>query len=272
MTWHVETPVLQRYAAGTLDHASALSVESHVVACESCREELTPLADRQRLDAMWDELVEAIDLPRPGLVERLLVRLGVAEHLARLLAATPSLRLSWFIAMALCLAFAAVAAAEGDRGMLVFLVVAPLLPVAGVTAAFGPELDPTYQIGVAAPLSSTKLLLVRSAAVLVTTTLLAGAAALVVPDLGWAAAAWLLPALGLTLASLALATVVPPVAAAASVAGAWVLVVTLAERVSSAELAAFRGGSQLLYLGVAVVAGLVLARRRDAFELAREGS
>jgi hypothetical protein len=269
MTWHADAPLLARYAAGDLDPARSLSVEAHMVSCATCRAALAPLADRERLDGVWDELVETIDAPRPGLVERLLARIGVAEHLARLLAATPSLRLSWLAAVALTLAFAAIAAAEGERGALVFLVLAPLLPVAGVAAAFGPELDPTYRVGLAAPFSTARLLLLRAVVVLLTTTLLAGAAALVVPGLGWAAAAWLLPALGLTLATLALATAVPPPLSAGSVAMAWVVLVAGAERFSPSDLAAFRSVAQVLYLVVAIGAALVLALRINTFEIER---
>lgn len=269
MTWHADAPLLARYAAGDLDPARALSVEAHMVSCATCRSALAPFADRERLDDVWDELVESIDAPRPGLVERLLARMGVAEHVARLLAATPSLRLSWLAAVALCLALAALAAAEGGRGALVFLVLAPLLPVAGVAAAFGPEVDPTYQLGLAAPFSAARLLLLRAVAVLVTTTWLAAASALVVPDFGWTAAAWLLPALGLTLVTLALATAVPPPLSAGSVAMTWVVLVAAAERLSSSDLAAFGSGAQVVYLVVAVGAALVLAIRINSFELER---
>src|SRR2546426_6204147 len=57
--------------------------------------------------------------------------------------------------------------------------------------------------------------LFRSAtAVLASTSVLAGVAALSMPGLDWSAAAWVLPSLGLTLATLALATVMRPLWAA----------------------------------------------------------
>ena len=133
-----------------------------------------------------------------------LVRLGVPEHLARLLGATPALRASWLLGCALVLAFAAWAATRRADGLVVFLMLAPLLPVAGVAAAFGPDVDPSYEIGLAAPMRSFGLLLLRALAVLVTTTVMAGIAALALPGLQPSAAAWLLPSLGLTLASIAL--------------------------------------------------------------------
>jgi hypothetical protein len=98
--------------------------------------------------------------------ERLLVRLGVADHTARLLAATPALRGSWLLAVAVTLAFAVLAAwaRPGPDAILAFLCVAPLLPLAGIAVAYGPGIDPTYEIGLAAPLRSFRLLLLGAPA------------------------------------------------------------------------------------------------------------
>lgn len=139
-------------------------------------------------------MLDELDGVRPGPMERTLVRLGIADHVARLLAATPSLRLSWFAALAVALGFAVSAAYTG--AVVVFLVVAPLVPLAGVAAAYGPGVDPTYEIGLASPMRSYRLLLIRALAVLTASMGLAGAAALALPTLNWSTAAWLLPSLG----------------------------------------------------------------------------
>ena len=94
MSWHVDDAVLGRYGAGSLDDANALSVEAHLLGCAACRERTAPLADTARLESVWASVQELVDAPRPTPVERLLLRLGVREHVARLLAATPSLTLS----------------------------------------------------------------------------------------------------------------------------------------------------------------------------------
>ena len=152
-TWHADTTLLSRYASGGLDEAGAYSLEAHLLACDRCRAGVGNVSDHEQLDRMWAEVTEAVDAPRPGVVERGLVRLGVRDHVARVLAATPSLRLSWLGAEALALGFAVVAAnaavTEGGRefGVFLFLVVAALLPVGGVAAAYGPGLDPTYEVG-----------------------------------------------------------------------------------------------------------------------------
>ena len=100
----------------------------------------------------WLEIEDTLDAPRVGVVERVLVRVGVAPHVARLLGTTPSMRASWLLALAFTLAVVVFGAPAGDRGLFVFLCVAALAPVAGVAAAFGPGIDPTHELALAAPL------------------------------------------------------------------------------------------------------------------------
>lgn len=271
-TWHADEALLAHYAADELDDARAYSVEAHLMACENCRTALAPAVDAERLDAMWAEVADRVDAPHPGIVERGLMWLGVKEHAARLLAATPSLRLSWFAAEALVLGFAvstadrAVGGPEADLATLLFLMMAAILPVAGVAVAFGPRVDPTYEIGTAAPMRGYRLLLVRATAVLVTSLALTSAAALALPGLGWTAAAWLLPSLGLTLGTLALATYLRPLRAAAGVGLTWMSIAWISATVPADALAVFRAGGQVAFLLLIAVSAWVLAHRRETFE------
>src|SRR5439155_2770925 len=191
---------------------------------------------------------------------------------ARLLAATPSLRLSWLGAIVVALGFS-VLAAYGRRGdPILFLLVAPLLPIGGVAAAFGPAADPTHEISLAAPVRTHWLLLVRTTAVLLSTAVLAGVASLALPHLGWTAVAWLLPSLALTLSALALATVMPPLWAAGTVAFLWVAAVIASEIVAAVPDSAFRGPGQVAFFAVIVVAAPLFARRREHLEMESRAS
>jgi class 3 adenylate cyclase len=201
-----------------------------------------------------------------GAVEALLERLGVPDHVARLLAATPALRVSWFGATFVALGFS-VLAAYGKRDPLMFLIVAPLLPLGGVAAAFGPGVDPTYEIGLSSPLRTSRLLLIRATAVLAATSLLAGLASLALPRLDWTASAWLLPSLGLTIATLALATVMRPLRAVATVGFLWVTGVVASEILSSVPDAAFRGPGQVAFFAVVVVGAPLFAKRRGRLDM-----
>ncbi len=271
-TWHANADLLARYASGAIDDARAYSLEAHLMACEVCRSSFAEHADKHTLERAWEGVVDRLDAPRPGIVERGLLSLGVRNHVARLLAATPSLSLSWLAAEAIALGFAVVAAdaatasGRGDLGLLVFLVVAALLPVGGVAVAYGPGVDPVHEVTLSSPMQSHRLLLIRCTAVLASTVALASAAALALPALDWDAVAWLLPSLGLTLGSLALSTWLRPLVASGIVALAWVAVSIVAAFNPADRLVVFRGGGQIAFLVLAAVSALALALRRDAFE------
>jgi len=267
MTWHASATELARYATETVDDATASSVEAHLVTCSLCRAEVATHVEPLRLEQVWSGVVDAIDRPRLRLAERLLHRLGVSDGTARLLAATPSLQLSWLAAVAGALAFAAVAAQIKGDGLAVFLIVAPLVPLAGVAAAFGPDLDRSHEISAATPMAGCRLLLLRGCAVFAATVLLAGLAALALPGLHWTSAAWILPALSLTLAALGLATFTSVERAAPAVAVFWVTAVSAAAYGPRDWMAAFGTKGQAWSLVVIAVAAVVIIQRRDAFEL-----
>jgi hypothetical protein len=257
---------LDAYAGGDVTDAEAFAMEAHVVGCELCQTMLAPRARELRLDAIWDAVEDQLDTPRPGPTEAGLRRVGVPAHLARLLSATPSLTGPWLAAVALTLAFAAAAAQYGRNGLLLFLTVAALLPLASVGVSFGPLLDPTHELGVAAPMSLVRLGLLRTCTVLAVTITLAAAAALTLPGVGWLAAAWLLPALGLTGCSLALATFISAERAVFVVGAAWVGGAVLAVAAPVERLVAFGLPAQACFLVVGLGSVLLAARRSDRLD------
>ena len=267
MSWHAEPLLLEAYARGKIDPARAFSIEAHVLECGECRMRAAALVDDARLARVWAAVEDRVDRPRRTPVESLLVRAGVRGHVARLLAATPSLTLSWLTAVSLCLLFAVAAAHVGPRGLVVFLALAPLLPLAGVAVAYGPGVDPTYELSVASPMRGFRLLLLRAAAVLTTTIVLVGVAALALPQVGWLAAAWLLPSLALTVVALALASYVPSRTAFGAVAFVWIVLASLSAPAAHDRLALFGGAGQVVFLAVFLVATVVVVRRREAFDL-----
>lgn len=279
MTWHPDDSLLRAYTTMTLDEAARWSVEEHLTQCSACRErigqiEVPQLDLEDSLEAVWDEIVHEIDArERRTLGERLLLAVGVPGHLARLLAATPSLTLSWLLAVAGTLAVAVIVArVTYDPGTavstpLLFLVVAPLLPLAGVAVSFGPGVDPIYDLELAAPLQAGRLLLVRVVAVLATTIPLAGVAALALPELNWTVVAWVLPAFALATVSLALSARLAPWRACSLVAGMWVAGVTVVEHAAAVPLMAFGLTTQIGMLLATVSAGVMVVAQIDRFEL-----
>jgi hypothetical protein len=265
--WHVSDDELRRYADLALAPPLLWSTEAHLAACAPCRDRLTVAVGPRQADTGWERLAAELDAPTPGPIERLLTRVGVPEHTARLLAATPVLRLSWLGAVAVTLALTALLAHLAHPA--VFLAVAPLLPVAGVALSFGPRVDPTYEISVVAPMHTFRLLLLRCVAVVSTTTGLSAAASLALPEFGLAAVGWFLPALALTTLSLALTPRFGPVLAAVAVGVGWGVLVTTTWGAGSTGSAVFVPAGQLALAFTGGLAALTVVRLRRTFETPR---
>lgn len=229
--WHLDDDLLDGYVEGGLDAARASSVEQHVLRCGDCRTRVNArvhATGTAMLDDVWLRLADDLQSPPPALAERLLTRLGLPPDEALLLWSAPTFRAPWLTATLVTLAFATLAASvNGDRGLLLFLVVAPLLPVAGVAFAYGSLADPAFEVAASTPYSALRLLLLRTVAVLATTLPLTVTAGVLVPG-GGVGVAWLAPSLAAVAATLAAATWVPIARAAVGVSLAWAALVVVA--------------------------------------------
>lgn len=260
-TWHADDGLLALYARGDAGALRGNSLEQHLTCCAACRARIATHVDTDPLEMVWSRIQEHAQAPAPTRVERLLTRLGVSEPDALLVAVAPSLRASWLFGLAITLGFVGLAAVYGgDRGLAFFLIVAPLVPVAGVAFAYGPDIDPSYEVSSAAPYSAARLLLLRAAAVLTTSLPFTFAGALLVPALSWTAVAWLLPALAFTAVLLAAATWVRPSFAGLALGILWVAAVGGSWR--DQDPAAVLGPALLLvYAAVGIGAALVFRLR-----------
>ncbi len=265
MSWHVDETTLAAYSAGRAGASAAASTEAHLTSCAACRARLAPAVEPSRLAAIWDQVDDRVELANLPWFERSLVRLGAGEDTARLLAATPSLTTSWLAASALSVAFAVLAAGTADHGLLLYLTLAPMLPVAGVAAAYGRFADPAHELAVAAPYSLLRLLLLRSTAVVASTVVITAVGSLALLGQGWAAVAWLLPALALSASTLALSARVAPVWAGATVLTTWVAAVLVVRRAGGDDLAAFGAAGQLVALAVLALATVAVLHARPTF-------
>ncbi len=283
--WHVSPGNLDRYAHGRATPSQAASIEPHIAGCAACQAGLgavmraaTPTVE-DRLAVLLEELVDSVDQPAPSILERLLCRLGMPGHVARLVLATPAMQLSWLAAVATTLAFTVLATRSGGVDFGVFLMGAPLLPLVAVAAAFGVPNDTTAELTVTAPVRTSWLLLLRSMGVLATSLVLCGVAALALPSHGWENAAWVLPALALSSASAALSTWVRPLTAAVALTAGWFVVLAatagpIARRLHAIDTralvehsAAFAPSGQLLAVVITLISLLVLFRRREVLDI-----
>ncbi|MFE2962644.1 zf-HC2 domain-containing protein [Streptomyces sp. NPDC059340] len=211
---------------------------------------------------------------------------AVGGRLGRILwAAGPALRGAWAGAVALvavgALALAYGGGFDGTRPLL--LAVAPLVPVAGVALSYGRHADPLHEIVATSPSGGLRLVLMRTAAVLAVSVPLLTMAGLLLPATdprlpqAPAAAAWLLPGLALTLATLALSGYVGCRTASAVVGGGWLLALAaplltapdpgLAARLARQLSLYFTGASpQWGWAAASALCALLLAARRSAYD------
>ncbi|MET8989149.1 zf-HC2 domain-containing protein [Nonomuraea wenchangensis] len=221
--WHIPDDLRERYLEGRLEPALAMSVDAHLGRCAGCRAAVP--YDEDWLEASWARLETELITPRPSLAERFLRHRGMPDHLARLLTATPTLSRAWLAAVVAVLAFAVLAARAQADLLPAFLVVAPMLPLAGIALAYGPRVDPAHELVAATPMSGPRLLLTRATAVLAVAVVLAGLASPLLPAPPGLSAAWLLPALAAASGCLALSNRLPVPLAALAVGGVWLAIV-----------------------------------------------
>jgi Putative zinc-finger len=265
-SWHADASMLGAWVEGTAGPITSASIEQHLLRCEQCRAAVAGLVPAEDVAGAWDGVLARVAGPA-GPVERVLVRLGLQTGDARVVGAAPVLRIAWAAGLAAVLGFILVASIAGhDRGLALFLALAPLMPVAAVAAAYGPSADPSYELVVAAPYRMIRLVLLRSAAVLLTAVPITVAAGLLLPLEGATAVAWVLPSLGFTLVVLGAGSWVDPWAAAVAVGVGWVAAVAVSARLG--DVLAVLAPSALVGYAALVVAGtLILALATPAWRL-----
>jgi len=210
------------------------------------------------LDRVWTGVATQVWRRDPGRVERLAGRLLRSPGLARALVVTPSLLLAWIIATVVVL-FAG-AGATLATGTPYVALLAPAVSAAGIAYAYGPGIDPAWELSRSMAVSDRMVLLVRALAVFG----LNAALGLAASALSGAAAAltfgWLIPMTAACALALAVATVtrLAIVGVAAGVAG-WMIAV-LSGAAASGQLTTAVTSSALIlpYLAFAACCGVVV--------------
>jgi hypothetical protein len=266
--WHVPEDALRTWAGGAGGIAAAASVEQHLLACPHCQDAVAAMSRDADpglltldLEASWGAIREQVEPQPMNVLGRALRRLGMRETDALVLSTAPALTAAWVTGVVLVAAFALLAPGwSPGRGLAVFLVLAPLLPVAGVATAYGYETDPTHELTLAAPYSKIRLLLLRTGIVVATCVPITLVAAIPLEGPWWVSVVWLLPAAAFVLATLAAATYVPPAYAAGAVVMIWIGVTGPA--VIRREPEVLLDATALVsYVVIAVVAGIVFTTR-----------
>ena len=265
--WHLDDDMLRRYAGRTDSLAEGASAEQHLLSCEPCRARVNAAASVIELSvidlaAVWGHTRDAIEVPRPSVFERLLRAAGLPAHEARLVAVASAFRSAWLVGVTAILAFAALAAAMGqDRGMWLFMAVAPVVPCLVVASSYDPWLDPALEPELVTPYPALRLILLRTIAVLALALPAVLISGLILPT--GAPFAVLLPAVGFVAVVLAASTWVSPLRAAVVVSSVWFAVVWLLATRSGPPGEVLQARAQAGFTVLAVASFVIfLVRRR----------
>lgn len=157
------------------------------------------------LERAWTGVAAEVWASPTGVPERLAGRLLGSLGLARALVTTPSLVLSWILANVVVLAVGV--AVTRSTGLPWVALLAPALAGAGIAYAYGPGVDPAFELSQSMPVSDRMILLVRAFAVFGVNALLGIAASLLIGQASGITFGWLIPMTTVSTLGLAVATV-----------------------------------------------------------------
>jgi hypothetical protein len=210
------------------------------------------------LARVWLGVAAQVWRREPGWAERAARRALRSPGLARALVTTPSLLLGWLIATAVVLA-AGIAATLGTGTPYVPLI-APAVAAAGIAYAYGPGIDPAWELSRSMAVSDRMVLLVRALAVFGLNAALGLAASAASGAAAAVTFGWLVPMTAACSLALAAATLARSalVGVAAGMSG-WAITVLAGQAAAGRITAAVTGSSLTLpYLAFAACCGAVV--------------
>ena len=200
------------------------------------------------LGRVWTGVAAEVWRRHPGPVERLATRLLRSPGLARALLTTPSLLLPWLISTVVIFGIGAMINLTGGQPLVWLL--APGLAGIGIAYAYGPGVDPAWELASSMPVSDRMVLLVRAVAVFAVNACLG----LVVSGASYSAIAHGMHGSGGQAAA----------AAAAAVTFAWLIPMTAVCALTLAVAVFTRSASAGAIAGVLAWGAAVLASRVSA--------
>jgi hypothetical protein len=209
------------------------------------------------LSRVWLGVAAEVWRRRPGPAERLAGRALRSPGLARALLTTPSLLLGWVIASTVVLA-AGLLATRGTGTPFVALF-APAVAAAGIAYAYGPGIDPAWELSQSMAVSGRMVLLARVLAVFALNAALGLAASAASGTAAAVTFGWLVPMTAVSALALAAATVTRSANAGAAVGlAAWTITVLSVHSASGQFTAAVASSALVLpYLAAAVACGAI---------------
>jgi len=180
------------------------------------------------LGRVWTAVAAEVWRRSPGRAERAAARLLRSPGLARALVTTPSLLLPWLISTVVVFSVGAVI--RLGPGQPVVWLIAPAVAAVGIAFAYGPGIDPAWELSSSCAVSDRIVLLTRSVAVFALNAVLGLVASAASGAVAALTFGWLLPMTAVCALALAVAVAARSaiVGAGAGVA-AWVITVLATE-------------------------------------------
>ena len=192
---------------------------------------------------------------QPGPVERLASRLLRSPGLARALLTTPSLLLGWVLAtMVVLLAGVAFTLSTGTPWV---ALIAPPIAGAGIAYAYGPGIDPAWDLSQSMAVSDRMVLLVRALAVFGLNAILGLVASAASGAVAAVTFSWLVPMTAVCALALAAATLSPVSQRGCAGRPGWLADHRAGHRVAAGQLTAAITSTTLILPYLAVAAGCV---------------
>ena len=210
------------------------------------------------LGRVWLGVATEVWRRRPGRLERVAGRLLRSPGLARALLTTPSLLVPWLIASVVVLG--AGAAATLGTGKPLVALMAPAVAAAGIAYAYGPGIDPAWELSQSMAVSDRMVLLVRALAVFALNAALGLAASAASGTAAAVTFGWLIPMTAISALALAAATLARSanVGVAAGLAG-WLITVLSGQAADGRFSAAVTDSALVLpYLAFAACCGALV--------------
>lgn len=181
--------------------------DHHLSRCEDCQARLGATGGLDvDLERAWNGVAAEAWSSSTSWLERIAARLLGSPGLARALATTPSLFFSWILATVAVLAAGALATPVS--GEPVFALLAPALAGAGIAYAYGPGVDPAFELSRTMAVSDRLVLLVRALAVFGINAFLGVVTSLFVAPAVGLTLGWLVPMTTVCALALAVSTLV----------------------------------------------------------------
>jgi len=210
------------------------------------------------LDRVWINVTAEVWRRRPGWLERTAAKLLRSPGLARALVTTPSLLLPWLISTAVI--FGVGDLIRLDTGQPLVWLLAPAVTAVGIAYAYGPGVDPAWELAYSMAVNERMVLLTRAVTVFAVDALLGIAASAASGTVASVTFGWLIPMTAICALTLAVAVAArSATTGAATGVAAWAITV-LANRTASGQLTAAITNTEtyLPYLAAAACAAAVV--------------